>query len=155
MRVTVIADASHCPMTKAAGYGYWAVSERGRQGGGGPIKGPIDTSSAAEMAAMVNGLFFACMAKIAQEGDHVLLQTDCLAAIGALESKRKELTKDERYAKQRFFEIKKEYGVTVSFRHVKGHTNRTEARYVTNNLCDQRAKAGMRLARKRLKGEAQ
>jgi ribonuclease HI len=118
------------------------------------MQNPIDSSNAAEMAAMVNGLFFACMSKIAEEGDHVLLQTDCTGAIAALESKRTELTKDERHAKKRFFEIKKEFGVTVSFRHVKGHTRRTEARYVTNNLCDQRAKNGMRLARKRFQGEA-
>lgn len=118
------------------------------------MQNPISSSGAAEMAALVNGLFFACMSGIAQRGDHVLLQSDCTGAIAGLESQRKELSSDERYAKKRFFEIKKEYGVTVSFRHVKGHTNRTEARYVTNNLCDQRAKAGMRLARKRLKGEA-
>lgn len=117
------------------------------------MQNPISSSGAAEMAALVNGLFFACMSGIAREGDHVLLQSDCTGAIAALESKRKELSADERNARKRFFEIKKEYGVTVSFRHVKGHTNRTEARYVTNNLCDQRAKNGMRLARKRLKGE--
>lgn len=117
------------------------------------MQNPIDSSNAAEMAAMVNGLFLACMAKIAQEGDHVLLQTDCTGAIAALESKRTELTRDERAAKRRFFEIKKEFGVTVSFKHVKGHTTRTEARYVTNNLCDKRAKNGMRLARKKLKGD--
>lgn len=154
MRVTVIADASHCPDTGAAGYGYWAVSERGRQGGGGPIRDQIDNSTAAEMAALVNGLFFACMSGIAQSGDHVLLQTDCTGAIAALESKRTELSRDERAARKRFFEVKKEHGVTVSFRHVKGHTRRTEARYVTNNLCDQRAKTGMRLARKRIKENA-
>lgn len=153
MRVTVITDASHCPVTKAAGYGYWAVSERNRRGGGGPIRCPIDTSSAAEMIAMAYGLYHACTNGVAQEGDHVLLQTDCTGAIAALRSKRKELSKDERYAKKRFFEVKNEYGVTVSFRHVKGHTSRTEARYVTNNLCDQRAKAGMRLARKILARE--
>lgn len=110
----------------------------------------IDTSNAAEMAAMVNGLFFACKSGIALPGDHVLLQTDCTGAIAALESKRKELSKDERAAKATFFQIKKEYGVTVSFRHVKGHTNFEEARFVTNRLCDQRAKDGMRQARKRL-----
>ena len=111
---------------------------------------PIDNSTAAEMAALVNGLFFALKSGIALAGDHVLLQTDCTGAILALESKRKELSKDERAAKAVFFGLKKEYGVTVSFRHVKGHTTRTEARFVTNNLCDQRAKDGMRLARKRL-----
>lgn len=151
MRVTVIADASHCPDTGAAGYGYWAVSERGRQGGGGPIKNPLGNSTAAEMAALVNGLYFALASGIAERGDHVLLQTDCTGAIAALESKRKELSIDERAAKAQFFELKKTHGVTVSFRHVKGHTSRTEARYVTNNLCDQRAKTGMRLARKRIK----
>jgi ribonuclease HI len=115
------------------------------------MKMPIDTSNAAEMAALVNGLFFACLAGIAQQGDHVLLQTDCTGAIAALEGKRTARSKHERYAKKRFFEIKKEYGVTVSFRHVKGHTSRTEARYVTNNICDHRARNGLRLARKRLK----
>ena len=114
------------------------------------MQNPIDTSNAAEAAALVNAMFFACMSGIAAQGDHVLLQSDCTGAIAALESKRTELSKDERAARKRFYELKKEYGVTVSFRHVKGHTNRTEARYVTNNLCDQRAKTGMRLARKRL-----
>lgn len=150
MRVTVIADASHCPNTKAAGYGYWAVSERGRRGGGGPIRTPVDSSNAAEMAALVNGLFFACKAGIAIAGDHVLLQTDCQSAIDAFESKRSRLSRDERSAKHHLFELKKDFGLTVSFRHVKGHTDRTEARYVTNNLCDQRAKQGMRLARRNL-----
>lgn len=153
MRVTIIADASHCPNTGAAGYGYWAVSERGRQGGGGSMRDPVDTSSAAELLAIVNAFFFAQMKGIVAEGDHVLLQTDCQRAIDILESKIKELSKDERVGKKRFYELKREYGCTVSFRHVKGHTRRTEARYVTNNLCDQRAKHGMRLARKRMKGD--
>jgi ribonuclease HI len=151
MRVTVIADASHCPDTKAAGYGFWAVSERGRHGGGGSMQGPMDTSSAAEMAALANGLFHALFKGIAQQGDHVLLQTDCQAAIDAFESRRTVLTPDERRAKKELFGLKVKHGVTVSFRHVKGHTSRTEARYVTNNLCDKRAKDGMRLARKRIK----
>lgn len=148
MRVTIIADASHCPDTKAAGYGYWAVSERGRRGGGGPMQRAIDTSSAAEMGALVNGLYFACKFGIAIAGDHVLLQTDCQSAIDAFESKRVKLSTDERVAKKHFYELKKDFGVTVSFRHIKGHTDRTEARYVTNNLCDKRAKDGMRLARR-------
>jgi len=151
MRVTVIADASHCPDSGAAGYGYWAISERGRQGGGGPIQSALDGSSAAEMCALVNGLYFACESGIAAPGDHILLQTDCTSAILALESKRTELTRDERSAKARFYELKKKYDVRVSFRHVKGHSGKQDARSVTNHLCDQRAKVGMRLARKRIK----
>lgn len=115
------------------------------------MQNPIDNSTAAEMAALVNGLYFALASGIARSGDHVLLQTDCTGAILALESKRKELSKDERSARKQFYALKEKHGVTVSFRHVKGHTKREEARYVTNNLCDQRAKVGMRLARKRIK----
>lgn len=115
------------------------------------MQNPIDTSSAAEMAALANGLFFALLKGIAHQGDHVLLQTDCQGAIDAFESRRTVLTPDERRAKKELFGLKVKHGVTVSFRHVKGHTSRTEARYVTNSLCDKRAKDGMRLARKRIK----
>ena len=151
MRVTIIADASHCTETKAAGYGFWAVSERGRHAGGGPMKDPVDTSSAAELLAIVNGFFFAKLRGIITAGDHVLLQTDCQRAIDVFEGRIQTMTRDERAGRKRFYELKREYACTVSFRHVKGHTDRTEARYVTNNLCDKRAKEGMRLARKRLK----
>ena len=104
--------------------------------------------------ALANGLA-QCIAKgIAIKKDHVLLQTDCQSAIDAFESRRKVLTPDEKRAKKVLFGLKETHGITVSFRHVKGHTNRTEARYVTNNLCDKRAKEGMRLARIRIQGEA-
>lgn len=103
------------------------------------------------MAALVNGLWIALEVGIALPGDHVLLQTDCMGAIQALESKRTGLFSDERSAKGKFYDLKKSAGVTVSFRHVKGHTNLADARYVTNRLCDERAKKGMRLARKRIK----
>lgn len=117
------------------------------------MRDQVDTSSAAELLAMVNGLFFAKMKGIVEAGDHVLLQTDCQRAIDVLESRISTLTKDERAGKKRFYELKREFGCSVSFRHVKGHTRRTEARYVTNNLCDKRAKDGMRLARARFRKE--
>ena len=151
VRVTIIADASHCTKTKAAGYGFWAVSERGKHGGGGSMASPVDTSSAAELLAIVNGLFFGKLKGILDAGDHVLLQTDCQRAIDVLEGRIQTMTKDERAGRKRFYELKREYACRVSFRHVKGHTSRTEARYITNNLCDKRAKNGMRLARKRIR----
>lgn len=59
------------------------------------------------------------------------------------------MTKHERAAKQTLWAMKTKHKFTFSFRHVKGHTDRPEARFVTNNLCDMRAKQAMRLARKR------
>lgn len=115
------------------------------------MKDPVDTSSAAELLAIVNGFFLAKLRGIIAAGDHVLLQTDCQRAIDVFEGRISTMTRDERAGRKRFYELKREYACTVSFRHVKGHTDRTEARYVTNNLCDKRAKEGMRLARKRLK----
>lgn len=150
MKVTIIADASHCTFSGAAGYGFWIASERGKRPGGGQIRERVDSSSAAEMIAIVNAAYHAIKDQLVQRGDHVLFQTDCEAAILAFQGTRNGMSADEKKAKTRFFDLKREHGFTFSFRHVKGHTNRPEARYVTNNLCDERAKRGMRLARKRL-----
>lgn len=152
MRVTIIADASYCSMTGAAGYGWWTACERGKRGGGGAVKEKVCSSNAAEMIALVNALHLSIKFELVQGGDHVLLQTDCMGAIDAYSGKRQQLNKSERAAKKLIYELKKQHNLTFSFRHVKGHTNRTEARYVTNNLCDTRAKVGMRLARQRFGG---
>lgn len=152
MRVTIIADASYCPFTSAAGYGWWTASERGKRGGGGAIREQVCNASAAEMIALVNALHLSIKFNLVEGGDHILFQTDCMAAIDAYHGKRQRLNKSERKARKLLFELKKQHSLTFSFRHVKGHTNRTEARFVTNNLCDQRAKAGMRLARRRFGG---
>jgi ribonuclease HI len=150
VRVTIIADASYCSQSGAAGYGYWTACERGKRGGGGEITAKVDSSGAAEMMAIVNAIHISVTGELVVQGDHVLLQTDCQAAIDAFLGNRNRLTNSEKAAKQAFFDLKRRVSFTFSFRHVKGHTSRPEARYVTNNLCDKRAKAGMRLARLRL-----
>lgn len=111
------------------------------------IKGP----AAAEMFAVCNALYIAVRRGLVLERDHVLVQTDCMAAIHAFDGSRQVKNVDEVEAVRYFHQFRKEQSFTVSFRHVKGHTRRTEARYVTNNLCDKRAKDGMRQARKKLK----
>lgn len=63
------------------------------------------------------------------------------------------MTKAEREARTVIYEMKRKHALTFSFRHVKGHSNRPEARYVTNNMCDLRARAGMELARKKHGGK--
>jgi ribonuclease HI len=149
MKVTIIADASHCSASGAAGYGWWTACERGKMGGGGQIKERIDGSGAAEMIAIVNAIHLSVKRTLIQEGDHLLLQTDCTAAIAAFNGSRLTMSKHEREAKKAFYKLKKEVKFNFTFRHVKGHSKRPEARFVTNNLCDMRAKKGMRLARAR------
>lgn len=117
------------------------------------MKDRVDSSSAAEMIAIVNAVHISIKRGLVTQGDHILFQTDCQSAIDAfLNVRRKGLTEHERSARTKLFEIKRQTGFTFSFRHVKGHTDRPEARFVTNNLCDQRAKRGMRLARQKLGG---
>lgn len=151
MKVTIIADASFCHVTGAAGYGWWTASSRGKRGGGGAVREPLDGSSAAEMIALVNALHLSIKFELVHGGDHILFQTDCMSALDAFSGKRNQtMSKDERAAHKKLYALRREHNLTFSFRHVKGHTNRTEARYVTNNLCDMRAKQGMRLARGRI-----
>lgn len=115
----------------------------------------VQGSAAAEMLAVCNALYIAHAHQLVQHGDAVLLQTDCLAAIQAFEDQRQVKNPDEVAAVRYFRTIRKEQSLRVSFKHVKGHTTRPEARFVTNNLCDKRAKEGMRQARATLKGRSE
>ncbi len=154
MRVTIIADASFCPDTNAAGYGYWIASERGKQGGGGELKGRVAGNIAAEMYAVVNALYIALnRLQLVQTGDEVLIQTDCMAAIDAFEGRRRQVPNQEWEAVKQMRRLCSEFGLRIVFRHVKGHTKNKEARYVTNKLCDRRAKEAMRRARARFQLE--
>lgn len=147
MRVTIIADASYCPETRAAGYAFWIASGRGKRGGHGAIKDRVVNNIAAEMMALLNGLHQACVFGLVQPQDEVLLQTDCLAAIAAFENNRKSITKEELELVQYFLKLKSRASVSVVFRHVKGHTRGGEPRLWVSNKCDELAGAGMRQAR--------
>lgn len=146
MNVTIIADASHCPETKVAGYGFWIASGRGKFGGGGAMRSKVDNSTIAEMQAVVNSLWIALDKGFAQEGDEILIQTDCLAAIQAFGSQRY-LSADEQKVTRALRGLADNFKLKLKLKHVKGHTTRAEARFVTNNCCDKRAKAAMRKAR--------
>lgn len=119
------------------------------------MRDKVSSSHIAEMMALVNALDVAVRSKLVQTGDFVLLQTDCQSAINTLKGGPGQWTgsKDEKLVKGKLYDIKRTYNLTFGFRHVKGHTTNKEARFVTNNLCDQRAKDGMRLARKRFEGK--
>lgn len=150
MRATIIADASHCPETKAAGYGFWIASDRGELGGGGEMKRIVESNITAEMQAVANALHIAIQRKLVQHRDQVLIQTDCVAAIEAFTGKRVTLQDHEQDVVKYFKKLRKALSLSIEFRHVKGHTGKKEARFVTNHLCDKRAKEAMRNLRLRI-----
>lgn len=148
MLVTIICDASFCPDTGVAGYGYWIASNRGKRGGSGAMKGTCANNTVAEMQAVVNALHVAVKSELVQAGDTVLIQTDCYGAIDTFNGFRKKIHAEEKSTVEAFLKVKTEAQVIVDFRHVKGHTRQTGARFATNRKCDQDARAHMRKARK-------
>lgn len=153
MLVTIIADASYCPINKIAGYGYWISSERGSNGGGGPLaKGDkVENSTTAEMMAIVNALYYAIRDGFVQVQDTVLLQSDCVPALDAFTFKRHKLTEVEHQIVTKLNQYMLQYSLNLRYRHVKGHCGIQQSRYLANNHCDVRAKAEM----KRLRNEAE
>lgn len=149
MRVTIICDASHCPQFHVAGYGYWIASDRGRKGGGGQILSDVFDNNTAEMMAICNTIWHGINTGLIQEGDQVLIQTDCLAAIDRLGEKLSSTRPQDLQALRYFREVTFGKSLQISWRHVKGHTNLQDARYAANRACDKRAKVAMRAARKK------
>lgn len=142
---TLMVDASWDPELKVGGYGYWIASSRGKLGGGQPLKGVLESSNLAEMQAICNVLYIARSHGFVIPGDEVLIQTDCRAAIQGLSGFRETVGR-ELEAKNTFNKLST--SLFVDLRHVKGHTGRTEAKYLSNHHCDARAYRAMREARK-------
>lgn len=147
MRVTIITDASWCPTTKVAGYGFWVACERGRRRGGGTIKTLVPSSMAAEMMAMVNGLCQGMRLGIIASGDALLIQTDCQAAIDTFSKFRNPSDNVEAQVVAHMEELCRTGSLTVEYRHVKGHTAGRTPRTYVNNYCDAEAKKYMRARR--------
>lgn len=147
MLITLITDASYCPNTGAAGYGYWVVCARGRHVGSGAMKNAVANNNSAEMMAIANALYQSYNHGLVLSGDHVLIQTDCQAAILGFEGKRKNITEEELGVAAYLVKLKSTIGITLGFRHVKGHTRGKTPRTWVNNNCDALAGKAMAQAR--------
>lgn len=150
MKVTILADASHCPETKAGGYGYWIASARGKKGGSGALTGAIASSTLAEMMAIGNAIYHGVKSGLVQGHDILLVQTDCESAIFAFTKKRKG-SEHEKKVVEYVQKLMCLLSLTIEYKHVKGHTNSSEARFAANNACDRAARKAMRRARDKIR----
>lgn len=150
MLITIIADASYCPDTGVAGYGYWIASERGKKQGSGPMKGLCVDNIVAEMQAVVNALHAALANDLVLNLDCVLIQTDCQSAINSFNKHPSAVSKEHRECLIRLNTMRDRFKLQIKFRHVKGHCTIKEPRYAANNLCDRLARKAMREARNKL-----
>lgn len=147
-RATIIADASYCNETRVAGYGYWIASDRGKLGGGGRMTTEqVVTSTAAEVMAIANSIHHAIAAGLVQEGDELLVQTDCQGAINAFMRLRPNLAQQEQHAVKYVEGLEERFKLKIRYKHVEGHSSKPGARFVANHMCDKRAKEAMRAAR--------
>lgn len=155
MNVTIIADASVCPDTGAAGYSFWIACERGKEGKHGPMRELVRDSTEGEMMALLNGLHYAHKQLYIMPGDEVLLQSDCRNALEILKTFRKHKKPEVDKLIRFYHKLVKAAGVEVRFKHVKGHTKLAVkgARFTVNRKCDKEARKGMKARRKLLEKE--
>jgi ribonuclease HI len=138
MKATVIADASFCSQSKSGGWACWIAYDGGVKGKHSGLfrSNPAD-SSEAELNAVLNGLRLAY-----QNGArNILVQTDCLAIVHAVNGQNKFAAK-YREAKIAHFPL-----ACIRAKHVKGHTRTEDARSWCNRWCDTEAKKHMRRQR--------
>lgn len=129
---TVIADASFCDKTMAAGWAsYIKVDGQPAMKYFGNFKSQVLSNNEAEALATMNGIFFAAQAG----ATHILAQTDSIAL-----TRKKKPT----YLKDALANLRSQYNVVIEFRHVKGHSKIQDARSHCQRWCDKVAKKIMR-----------
>lgn len=150
MLVTIMTDASVCPNYLVGGFGYWIASNRGKEGGGKPFNTTTPDSFNGELKAVVCSLHIAIKRGFVISGDEVLIQLDNMSVVNLLNKeyaqnpKRQDII--ELYAAVE--DMVKTHNLTLRSRWVKGHSSRKENRFKSNVCCDDRAKQGLKEARK-------
>ncbi len=132
--ITVFADASHCPYTRAWGYGFWVkwglpVKSAYRSGGGQDCPNATVAESQALEAAL--RWILAEVSPREARGKILVAQSDCTGALSKLGPLLKLVKKTLR--------LEKAYT-----KHVKGHQGFGNARSAVNEICDQKARKEMK-----------
>lgn len=148
MNVTLICDASYCDKHKVAGYGWWIACQRGKIGGAGRMTQDVENNNTAEMMAICNTIWEGVNKGVIHMGDTLLIQSDCLSAMDKMKGVQEAVTLQEKAILNYFDKTVARNRLSIQFRHVRGHTNVDDRRSVANRMCDKRAKAEMRAARR-------
>lgn len=144
--ITIIADASYCPNTKAAGYGVWVNGCFGKSPFEGQLQSPA-CNNTAEIMAVANALWHAMHNHLVYAKSFVLIQTDSSTAIGMFEGKIEPKNDQQIAAKYYVRDIIRRFELSVTYRHCPGHTNALTKRSIAQQHCDDRAKRQMLKAR--------
>lgn len=171
--LTLFVDASHCPNTRAAGWGAWAIRDGWPKGivMGGRFKLRMERSHIAEMCGMANAVI-----RLYNDGHlngitQIMLQSDCMMALelmnhhcpdaevrnhqnGAIiRNTSRKGSATERKAVNAIREVLGELKIKPLLRHVRGHKT-GDGRQGVNELCDKIAKQHMNDMRAALRAKS-
>ena len=149
MLITLFTDASYCHRTRIAAYAAWAKADGRTVRHAAVLKQPVATSTLAEAMALVNGIYLAIAAIRPPPASRIIAQTDCLAAIEALNGKLLRPKAINAYADviAAYSDKIAASGIVVEFRHVRGHKGTVTPRNAVNTWCDNECRRLLRTAR--------
>jgi hypothetical protein len=151
--ITLFADASFCPDTKAAGIAIWARDAYNHRRRSKALTFAVDNAAQAEGIALGTAILFVLREFSYQPGDRISIQSDCLAALDLFAEtpkRKKPLPGCEAALRSRVLQEVQRAGVTLCPKHVKGHEGTKNARSAVNTWCDEQARSRMREARQLL-----
>lgn len=144
MLVTIISDASVCPITGVGAWAGYVRSQRGLSYFDGVFKELIRDTRRAEFWAACNSLKAAQLKGLAIPDDRVIIQIDNMATHAML---------IQEIGMGDLSEWLSQYSWDI--RHIRGHSGVATSRTYVHHQCDRRALKLMRQARERFQQTAQ
>jgi ribonuclease HI len=156
--VTINTDASFSYSHNKGSYAFWVVSDYGKLCRYGALKGGTKTPTHGEFKCIVNALH--CLfVYLKWPVTKIIVNTDSMNSIHLLKN-NKEAIRRYRIGKNQFTEelaawhsINGRYiskKIEIDFRHVRAHTENTNARSWVNQWCDTNAKMALANELKRI-----
>lgn len=171
MLLTLFADASHCPKTKAGGWGAWAKRADWNNGRlfSGPIVNQVPNSGVAEMHAIMHAIEEMDAQNAFGGINAVMIQSDSARSLAYLLKhvpgarlhqhadsanigNASYASKSEAKAFRRIADVIAKHELHLIVRHVRGHKP-GEGRQWVNEQCDRLARTQMKARRIELEGE--
>lgn len=142
MLITLFTDSSHSRILARATWAAWFKADGVAWRYAGPVKGPITSSGQGELAAIANGLCQVTRACRPGLGSKVIVQSDSLEALTALQrNKHRNPYCTSVLAYIESLRVTNE--LILDLRHVKGHSGTGNPRSAINHFCDREAQRQM------------
>lgn len=135
MLVTMFTDASWNSKLRRATWACWTKANNETHRYSGIIRGEVDNSAEGELAAIVNGLFVIHRRFAAPAGSKIIIQSDSVEALTAIERASHPRGQAKLLATNVLTFAKKQ-DWQLDLRHVKGHQGTRNCRAAVNHWCD-------------------